>query len=228
MIDNSLIPTNEIWYTTIDDEPIKLIGRINKKIVSNTYKEGKGVIVFKEPVVEIRERDFGSCKSLREIAIPSSVTSIRVPTFSGCSNLTEITVKESNPKYDSREGCNAIIFKEANCLIAGCRNTVIPSSITYIGRSAFGDCTGLHEIVIPSSVIKICDDAFSCCTGLHKIVIPSSVTEIGKGAFSGCESLTSITFQGSIAQWREIELGNLWNHEVSAKVVHCTDGDLEI
>ena len=47
MIDNSLIPTNEIWYTTIDDEPIKLIGRINKKIVSNTYKEGKGVIVFK-------------------------------------------------------------------------------------------------------------------------------------------------------------------------------------
>ena len=71
MIDNSLVPANEIWYTTIDDEPIKLIGRINKKIVSNTYKEGKGVIVFKEPVVEIRERDFGSCKSLREIAIPS-------------------------------------------------------------------------------------------------------------------------------------------------------------
>ena len=205
MIDNSLVPANEIWYTTIDDEPIKLIGRINKKIVSNTYKEGKGVIVFKESVVEIRERDFGSCKSLREIAIPSSVTSIRVPTFSGCSNLTEITVKESNPKYDSREGCNAIIFKEANCLIAGCRNTVIPSSITYIGRSAFGDCTGLHEIVIPSSV-----------------------TEIGKGAFEGCEMLNSITFQGSIAQWREIELGNLWNHEVSATVVHCTDGDVEI
>ena len=98
MIDNYLVPANEIWYTTIDDEPIKLIGRINKKIVSNTYKEGKGVIVFKEPVVEIRERDFGSCKSLREIAIPSSVTSIRVPTFIGCSNLTEITVKESNPK----------------------------------------------------------------------------------------------------------------------------------
>ena len=165
---------------------------------------------------------------MREIAIPSSVTSIRVPTFSGCSNLTEITVKESNPKYDSREGCNAIIFKEANCLIAGCRNTVIPSSITYIGRLAFGDCTGLHEIVIPSSVIKICDDAFSCCTGLHKIVIPSSVTEIGKGAFEGCEMLNSITFQGSIAQWREIELGNLWNHEVSATVVHCTDGDVEI
>jgi hypothetical protein len=40
--------------------------------------------------------------------------------------------------------------------------------------------------------------------------------------------LNSITFQGSIAQWNEIELGNLWNHEVSATVVHCTDGDVEI
>jgi hypothetical protein len=40
--------------------------------------------------------------------------------------------------------------------------------------------------------------------------------------------LNSITFQGTIAQWNEIELGNLWNHEVYATVVHCTDGDVEI
>ena len=193
MKDCSLIPANEIWYTTTDGEPIKLNGAIKKKTISNTYKEGKGVIVFKEPVVEIRQKDFGDCKSLCEIAIPSSVTLIRVPAFSGCSNLTKIMVEDGNPIYDSREGCNAIIFKEANCLIVGCGNTVIPSSVTYIGRSAFSGCTGLHEIVIPSSVIKICDNAFSGCTGLQKTVIPESVTEIGERAFEGCDNLKVIS-----------------------------------
>lgn len=54
------------------------------------------------------------------------------------------------------------------------------------------------------------------------------VTSIGDGAFCGCKSLTDITFQGTIAQWKKINIRDSWNHNIPAKVVHCTDGDIEI
>ena len=78
--------------------------------------------------------------------------------FSGCSNLTKITVEEGNPKYDSREGCNAIIARRTNALMCGCRDTVIPSSVTAIRYGAFECHTGLCEIVVPEGVTEISED----------------------------------------------------------------------
>ncbi|MBQ7855476.1 MAG: leucine-rich repeat domain-containing protein, partial [Muribaculaceae bacterium] len=55
--------------------------------------------------------------------------------------------------------------------------------------------TGCKNTIIPNSVTKIGEDAFSDCIGLTSITIPNSVTEIGKGAFYGCSSLKSIIIQ---------------------------------
>ena len=65
MIENSLVPANEIWYTTTDGKTIK--GRMDTPKKSNTYKQGKGVIVFQEPVVEIGEKAFYDCSTLQEM-----------------------------------------------------------------------------------------------------------------------------------------------------------------
>ena len=45
----------------------------------------------------------------------------------------KIVVEEGNPKYDSREGCNAIIETATNKLICGCKSTVIPASVKSRG-----------------------------------------------------------------------------------------------
>ncbi len=71
-------------------------------------------------------------------------------------------------------------------------------SVTYIGWTAFRECSGLTSITIPNSVTSIGDYAFDGCTGLKSITIPNSVTTIGKEAFSNCRGLTSITIPNSV------------------------------
>jgi hypothetical protein len=79
-------------------------------------------------------------------------------------------VAKDNETFDSRNGCNAIIRKSDNALIAGCMNTVIPDGVTSIGFEAFNNHTSLTEIVIPASVSSIGDRAFCYCTHLSKVV----------------------------------------------------------
>ena len=113
--------------------------------------------------------------------------------FSACSSLTNIVVSRENKVYDSREDCNAIIHSDSNTLICGCKNTIIPASVTEIGEGAFFGCSSLTSISIPPSVTEIGHSAFFGCSNLTSISIPSSVTEIGHSAFSGCSNLTSIS-----------------------------------
>jgi len=137
---------------------------------------------------------------ITDLVIPEGVTSISDYAFLNCSGLTSINVENGNSKYDSRDNCNAIIESSSNILIVGCKNTVIPNSVTSIGYNAFYGCSGLTSITIPSSVTSIDTGAFSDCSGLTSIEIPNSVTKIGYMTFYGCSGLTSITIPNSVTE----------------------------
>ena len=123
------------------------------------------------------------------ITIPSSVTSIGDYAFS-YKDLASIIVETGNTKYDSRNNCNAIIETSSNTLFAGCKNTVIPNSVTSIGDKAFLSCS-LTSVTIPSSVTSIGEHAFAYCS-LTSVTIPNSVTSIGNGVFLYCSGLKKI------------------------------------
>ena len=144
-------------------------------------------------VTTIGDGAFDGCTGLTAINIPTSVTTIGNSAFSGCSSLATISVASDNPKYDSRNNCNAIIETATNTLIAGCKNTTIPNSVTSIGGKAFSGYSSLANINIPNSVTVIGELAFDGCSGLTAINIPNSVTTIGEGAFSNCSSLATIS-----------------------------------
>ena len=109
------------------------------------------------------------CISLTSIVVPNSVTSIGELAFGYCPGLTSIVVESNNPRYDSRSNCNAIIETSTNTLIAGCKSTIIPNSVTAIGDNALYWCDGLTSIVIPNSVTSIGEMAFYHCTGLTDV-----------------------------------------------------------
>ena len=164
--------------------------------------------------------DFNS-SNITSLIILDGLTSIEEGRFYGFRKLTSIKVEEANKYYDSRNNCNAIIEKKSNTLIAGCKNSIIPNSLTRIGSSAFYGCTGLSSVTIPNTVTSIGDFAFygckdltsvsignsvmsiekstfALCSGLTSIDIPNSVTNIGEYSFNGCSGLTSITIPNSV------------------------------
>ena len=184
-------------------------------------------ITIPASVTSIGEGTFAGCDSLTSITVPASVTSIGKGTFAGCDSLSSMTVDSNNKVYRSENNC--IIERKTNTLVAGCKNSVISSSVTSIGEWAFGGCSPLTAISIPASVTSIGECAFDGCNSLTSITIPSSVTSIGECAFDGCFSLTSITipdsvtsigkwafsncsslktvhYQGSEAQWKKIQI----------------------
>jgi len=141
---------------------------------------------------------FAGWTGLVSIEIPNSVIRIGEFGFSDCIGLEHITVQSGNPVFDSRENCNAIILTNTNELVSGCKNTIIPNSVTSIGVWAFHGCKGLSSISIPNSVTIIGDYAFYKCTELASINIPNSMESIGNSAFEGCKALTSIEIPNSV------------------------------
>ena len=175
-------------------------------------------ITIPNSVTEIGGGAFRECTGLTSISIPNSVTEIGFNPFGSCSGLESIIVEAGNTKYDSRDNCNAIIETSSNTLITGCKNTIIPNSVTSIGEYAFSLCTGLTSITIPNSVTSIGERAFSYCYGLTSITIPNSVTEIGEGAFFYCSGLTSVTcYAESVPTTDEYAF---WNSPISSATLY--------
>lgn len=162
------------------------------------YCSGLSLITIPSSVTSIGRFAFSGCRSLTSITIPKSVSSIGESVFEQCICLTSIDVEVGNKSYDSRNNCNAIIETETNTLITGCKNTIIPSSVTSIGKKAFYYCRSLSSMTIPWGVRIIGEQAFELCEDLTSINIPSSVTSISRYAFTGCSRLKSITIPNSV------------------------------
>lgn len=143
-------------------------------------------------ITRIQDNAFSGC-NLSSISIPASVTSISSRSFASNPNCASITVDANNTVYDSRNNCNAIIISSSNILLLGCKNTIIPNTVTEIGELAFRNCTGLSSISIPNGVTKIGNHAFNTCSDLTTISLPSTLKEVGTYGFAATP-FTSLIF----------------------------------
>ncbi len=173
-------------------------------------------VTISEGVRRIGSSAFEGCTGLTSVTIPNSVTSISGSyAFLGCSGLTSIVVETGNTVYDSRDNCNAIIQTATNELIQGCKSTVIPNSVTSIGRTAFYCCEGLTSVTIPNSVTSIGSSAFQRCANLTNVAIPEGVTSISDRVFSGCTSLTYIELPSTITTIGELAFSGRSGHFIT-------------
>ena len=185
----------------IETSTNKLIAGCEAAVIPNSVVEigerafsGIGISEINMPngLQKIDKDAFYGCSKLQSLTIPSSVTEIETNALHSVSNINEIVVDQQNPKYDSRNDCNAIIETKTNTLIFGCGNTIVLEGVTRLEDRAFANCKSLEEIELPDSVTSIGPWCFSK-SSLKSIVIPDSVTEIGEAAFWNCRSLEKIT-----------------------------------
>ena len=211
--------TNEIWYTSTDGNIVTPYATdvFGANIVSNIYKNGKGVILFDAPITLIGQKAFLRCSSLTRIEIPSSVTSIGAYAFGYCTKLMSLTIPDS-------------VTSIGNSAFYGCtilKTTTIPNSVIEIGNKAFYACRNFQSVTIPNSVTKLGTAAFSLCSsakafygkfastdnrclivnetlnsfapcGLTEYTIPDGITEIGELSFPYCTHLQSVTIPDSV------------------------------
>lgn len=123
-------------------------------------------------------------EEIKDIVIPSSITTIKNNTFEGGS-FTSVTIHEGVTSIGVRAFRYCRELTSAN----------IPSSIRRIGCESFYGCGNLASpITIPEGVTNIEAGAFYECSKLPSVTFPNSLTTIGSGAFDGCSSLTSLIF----------------------------------
>ena len=114
---------------------------------------------------------FYECTSLKAIYIPASLTFINSDTFLRCYSLTSIVVDPANPKYDSRDNCNAIIETATNKLWYGCQTTVIPDGVKTVAQFAFEYQHNLKSIRISNTVTHFESSVFKECENLKDIYV---------------------------------------------------------
>lgn len=142
---------------------------------SNTLEVGCASTTIPSSVTSIGHGAFYR-SPIKSVVIPKGVTEISGNPFRDCMELTSIVVEEGNPKYDSRENCNAIIETATNTLLAGCSETVIPNSVTAIEEWAYLSTQDRNDVfTIGSGVKNIGMYAFS---GYRNVVCHASVPPV--------------------------------------------------
>ena len=159
------IPNNCIWYESANGEIVEPhdCSSFDANIVSNTYKDGKGVIAFDKDITRIDGFAFCRCTGLTSVTIGNSVTSIGGDAFNGCTRLTNITIPYGVTKI------GALAFR--GC--AGLTSVTIPDSVVFIGWYAFRGCVGLKNIYCKRATPPtISPDAFDNIAPDAQIYVP--------------------------------------------------------
>ena len=213
MVNATDFTVDGLKYTTLTDSTVKvsknssntsdtIIVPSEVKYSNNTYK-----------VVSIY--DFESCRELKCIILPSSITEIGYEAFLSCSGLLSIDLSQT--KITS-------IGKGAFSWCGDLTTIKLPNTITSVGEDAFFGCGKLTKVIVPNfDAAAWCNidfareanaDEYSCFesnplvmahhlytdeeTEITNLSIPEGVTTIKTGAFRDLTDLTSIDFPKSL------------------------------
>ena len=151
----------EIWYVSWTSAALKFGDDTGTgaNIVSNTYENGKGVIVFDGDVTAIPSSLFQGSSGLRNIWLPGTVKEIAYQAFSGCSTLLNIYLQEGLKVIGSDA------FRNCSSL----RKLALPSTLETLGQSVIRGDNMLPQLVIPESIVSLGDYALYGSTGLTSI-----------------------------------------------------------
>ena len=154
-----------------------------------------------------------------------------------CVERSEAKCKDCEYIVESQISKISHIYKDELCTKCGSHE---PSDgITFEFRDEYGWIAVYEEVdeevtelYIPAytdngeKVVGV--DCFDGLKSLKKVVIPNNVKYILPNAFENCTALESIEYEGTIEEWRNIDVSDTALTNTSVKRVFCSDGIVEL
>ena len=184
-IDPDNIPYNQIWYTTQYNMPKDPYGQFDRNIVSNTYADGKGVIVFDGPVTTVGDYAFES-GTFTEVILPNSVETIGRYAFA-YSSITSFHV----PDRLNSMGSNVFMSCQQLMCFYGKHASTDEKALVMDDGKLVAYAYGAMEadLVIPDGVKSISSEPFRNSDKLETVEFPESIQSLDRFAFQSCPSL---------------------------------------
>ena len=218
------VPSNEIWYTSTDDniiEPTRL-DAFDVSIISNTYKDGMGIFRFNDNLTKIllyafcnQETQLG-VSNLKTIILPRTLEYIGDYAFNNCTSLTEVTILGSvHMRVRSFGDCTNIkkvhisdLVSWCNCFFVGYTSC---SPLNFGNAELYLNGEKVIDLIIPSSISKIRHAIFAGCSSLKSVVIPSDITLISSMAFVNCKQLETVFCKPIVPPTIDLNDYGQWN-----------------
>lgn len=143
-------------------------------IVSHTFKNGVGTIIFDKPITFLPKNTFADNPTLTGIAIPEGVTSIETYAVSGCSSLTSIKLPENLTTIgtDTFAQCYSLT------------DIIIPGNVTLIKDEAFCGCFALTSVYCRSVIPPVLGNYTFENTPNPTIYVPTASVEAYRAQWS--------------------------------------------
>lgn len=168
-------------------------------------------VEISDSVTDIGEMAFCFCTELDGVVIPDSVSGIGESAFASCTNLKNLTIANGVRNIGD--------FAFYGCISLD--GVIIPDGVITIGEGAFYSCWSLKSIAIPNGISSIKKEIFKDCSGLTSVTIPDSVISVEKAAFDNCNKLTDVYYNGTTAQWQEVNIDANGNDCLTGANIHC-------
>lgn len=188
-----------ITYSTNDNQA--LISHVDAdygaNLISNTYSNGHGQLIFDAPVTSIGKNTFTYEVNLISMYLPEEVTLIGIKAFLGCRNLEYVSMENKVTTIETAafHGCYKL------------EDIYISKEVTLIGERAFASCRNLYNMHLGSKVTSIGDLAFEGCEKLISFSCESEIPPLcGKNIFYGCDSRLNIYVpQSAVVAYKNAE-----------------------
>jgi hypothetical protein len=179
------IPDNEIWYVSTNGRKISLNDHVNfgAKVIEHTYENGKGIIRFDGPVINLAS--MGANPNLSKVILPKKIERIIGNPFYSCLTLSEIISDMSTE--DGR--CLIMNGKIHSFASYGIEEYVTPAEAVSTAEHVFSKTHSLKKIVFSEGFETLGSETFADNTKIEEVYLPSTLKKVEPYAFGWCTSI---------------------------------------
>lgn len=218
------VPNNEVWYISNNNSVLDISTYaeptpFGANLISNTYSDGIGKMVFDAPVSQVGRNAFMVNERLTSVFLPESVTYVSSTAFGYCTMLNCVVLPLSLERIGRAAfehcGLQYIVLPPQSRIIddssfPSLNPSLIPFNLSSNMSYVYQNNQWSNRLVQDGVLIEVMPNTRSFTLSdlatigpwaagnckLESLTIGSQCTRIGESAFRNCTALTSIIFLG--------------------------------